>query len=238
MKSTSILTEHCMICGRGLLYHERARKSSCYFCGRDEEVLILCPEGHFVCDTCHGAEILELLVKRAGTLSGETPEEILEELIALPRLPMHGPEHHPLAALALLLAERSGAPIDGDRIAEAIRRGLQIPGGSCGYLGGCGAGISLGLGVSLKLEATPLKGLERALANRASAEGLTAAGDGEPRCCKRALRRAVRVGREFWSRELGIDFPPAPRVCCRDHHRNRECPGASCPFYPAPAQVP
>lgn len=223
-----------MVCEKPLVYRDVPHVAVCHYCGRSGEALILCPESHFVCDTCHGAGSLELLPRLAARVQSTSPEEILEELFALPDLPMHGPEHHPLAALALLLATgKTGAPLPQNAIAEAIRRGLQIPGGACGYLGGCGAGISLGIAVSLATGATPLKGRERGLANRASAAGLACAGDGEARCCKRALRKSVGEGRRFFAEELGASLPrPADRIRCRDTQRNRECPGPSCPFFP------
>jgi len=226
--------EHCMVCGTALIYAREPLAAACHYCGRAGQSLIHCPAGHYVCDPCHGTATLDLLPKLAERVRGEAPEAILEELFALPALPMHGPEHHPLAALALLLAAgRQGQTLPTGAVPEAIRRAMQIPGGACGALGGCGAGLSLGVAVSLLTGATPLKGKERRLAHRASALGLTTAGDGAPRCCKRALRLAVRAGRRFFTDELNIAFPePTGGTICRDSQRNRECPRHDCPFFP------
>ncbi|BCR05510.1 hypothetical protein DESUT3_25790 [Desulfuromonas versatilis] len=223
-----------MVCGADLIYAQEAKAVSCQYCGQAGTSLICCPDGHYVCDSCHGAGSLAVLEKLAGRVRGAAPEQILEELLQLPALPMHGPEHHPMVALALLLAvAKAGRHIPDNAVAEALRRGMQVPGGACGYLGGCGAGISLGVAVSLLTGATPLKGKERALANRASALGLIAAGDGEARCCKRALRNAVREGRRFLGEELGIDLPAATgRAICRDVARNRECAMTRCSYFP------
>ncbi len=227
--------QHCMVCGADLVYGEQSSAVHCHYCGKGGVSLIRCPEGHFVCDLCHGAGSLVLLEKLAGRVKGAAPEEILEELFQLPGLPMHGPEHHPMAALALLLAAgKAGCQVPDSAVSEALRRGMQVPGGACGYLGGCGAGISLGIAVSLLTGATPVKGKERALANRASARGLVVAGDGEARCCKRALRNSVREGRRFLREELGIELPvPSAGVVCRDVSRNRECPHNCCPYFPS-----
>ncbi len=177
---------------------------------------------------------MTLLPLVAERIVGETPEDILEGLFLLPNLPMHGPEHHSFAALSLVLAARyQGRELFGDAVAETIRRAMIIPGGACGYLGSCGAGIALGVAVSMLTGATPLTGFERGLANRAAAAGLVAAGDGGPRCCKRALRNAVRQGRVFLQSELRIKFPPpSAEIRCRDMAGNRECLGKNCPYCP------
>ena len=226
--------EHCMVCREPLEYRSEALECSCHFCGRPGETLIACPAGHYVCDACHGAAARDLLPRLAAQTKSTAPEDILEELFALPKLPMHGPEHHPMAALALLTAAaRQGVELPEKALEEAVRRGFQVPGGACGYLGGCGAGISLGIAVSLLTGATPVRGPQRALANRAAARGLDALADKKARCCKRALRRCVTEGRLFLKEELGIVLPsPRRRPVCRDVHRNRECPGPACPFFP------
>ncbi len=233
MNKQNPVAQHCMVCGESLAYHESAVEASCHYCAQPGQALILCPQGHFVCDHCHGAGSLELLPRLAERVKSEAAEEILEELLQLPELPMHGPEHHAMAALALLLAaSKQGAVLPENFVAEAIRRAMQVPGGFCGYAGACGAGISLGIAVSLLAGATPLKGAERGLANRASALGLTCAGDGEARCCRRALRKVVREGRAFLAVQLGIELPAlATETRCREMARNRECPGKSCPFF-------
>lgn len=226
--------EHCLVCRQPLTYAEAPQTVHCHVCETAGLSLIRCPEGHYICDLCHSRRPLELLPAYLPKVRGTSPEEILEALLELPGLTMHGPEHHPLGALALLLAcERQGADLPDGYQAEAIRRGLQIPGGACGYLGACGAGVSLGIAVSLLTAATPLKGRERQLAQAAAAAGLQQAGDGHARCCKRALRRVVREGRRFLADQLQIVLPaPAGAVRCRDQRRNRECPEVACRYFP------
>jgi len=226
--------EHCLICRQPLIYAEQPRAVTCHSCGLETTALISCPDGHYVCDLCHSRKPLELLPDFLPRIKSDTPEAILEELLELPGLTMHGPEHHPLGAIALLLAcERHAVPLPEHWSAEAIRRGLQIPGGACGYLGACGAGVSLGIAVSLLTGATPVKGRERGWAHAAAAAGLQAAGDGHARCCKRALRRVVREGRRFLAAELGIVLPAEMEsFTCLDHRRNRECPAAACRYSP------
>jgi len=225
--------EHCMVCGQTLVYHERGETVRCEQCGRPEQSAVVCQAGHYICDACHSDRALKRLPELAKTTTAQAPEDILEELIQLPGLPMHGPEHHAMAGLALLLAsERSGVKLPGDYIEETIRRSMQIPGGTCGYHGACGGAVSMGVAVSMITDATPVNGLARGMAHRATARALLSCGDDEARCCKRALRKTVTTGRAFFAEELGINFPQAvgPQLCA-DISRNRECAKGQCPYF-------
>lgn len=226
-------SEHCMVCGLALNYREQGVAVCCAQCGRQASSSIVCPSGHYVCDVCHSAAALARLPKLARRSTGKAPEDILEELLALPDLPMHGPEHHAMAGLALLLAsERAGVKLPTDYIEETIRRCMQIPGGTCGYHGACGGAIALGVAVSLITSATPVTGLARGMAHRATAMALLECADDEARCCKRSLRKTVAAGRDFFADELGIDFPrPATHQFCMDIPRNRECARDHCPYF-------
>lgn len=225
--------EHCMACGQPLDYFEQAVPVSCMHCGLRSQSAILCPAGHYVCDACHSAGSLAQLAALASEITESAPEDILEAFLALPDLPMHGPEHHAMAGLALLSAcQRIGVNLPENFIEETIRRSLQIPGGTCGYHGACGGAISLGVAVSLLTGATPLTGLARGMAHRATALALTKCADDQARCCKRALRSTVATGRVFFAEELGIEFPqPTGQQYCRDMSRNRECAKQQCAYF-------
>lgn len=226
-------SEHCMVCGESLKYLDRGQVVVCHACGKSYTSAIVCPSGHFICDSCHSDKPLSRLPALARTTTGHAPEDILEELLALTDLPMHGPEHHAMSGLAVLLAtERTGVKLPENFIEETIRRSMQIPGGTCGYHGACGGAVSLGVAVSIITGATPLKGLARGMAHRATAMALLHCGDDEARCCKRALRKTVTTGREFFAVELGIEFPqPTGHQFCRDISRNSECAREHCPYY-------
>ena len=226
-------SEHCMVCGESLEYLDQGQPVSCHACGRSNTSAIICPAGHFICDSCHSDKPLSRLPALAKATSGRAPEDILEELLALPALPMHGPEHHAMSGLAVLLAtEKTGVKLPENFIEETIRRSMQIPGGTCGYHGACGGAVSLGVAVSIITGATPLKGLARGMAHRATAMALLHCGDDEARCCKRALRKTVTTGREFFAAELGIEFPqPTGHQFCTDISRNNECAREHCPYY-------
>ena len=226
-------SEHCMVCGQPLVYRERGEAVTCSQCDRHGRSAIVCPSGHYICDHCHSEQSLKQVAQRARGNTTGAPEDILEELMSLPELPMHGPEHHAMAGLALLLAtEQAAVRLPVDYIEEAIRRSMQIPGGSCGYHGACGSAVSLGVAVSIITGATPTTGLARGMAHRATAMALLQCGDDQARCCKRALRKTVATGRDFFAEELGIVFPqPEGHQFCADASRNRECAKEHCPYF-------
>jgi hypothetical protein len=227
------IAEHCMACEAPLQYNETGQAVSCWDCGHNETSTIICPNGHYICNTCHSDKPLKKLSARARSTNSDVPEDILEEFLALPGLPMHGPEHHAMPGLALLLAcDHLGIKLTDGYIEETIRRCMQIPGGTCGYHGACGGAISLGVAVSIFTGATPVKGKARGIAHRATAMALLQCGDEEARCCKRASRMTVCAGREFFAAELGIVFPQTQgEKICSDVARNKECAKMSCRYY-------
>ena len=90
----------------------------------------------------------------------------------------------------------------------------------------------MGVAVSIITGATPVVGLARGMAHRATAMALLNCGDDEARCCKRALRKTVSAGRVFFAEELGVDFPhPIGQQVCTDIARNRECAKGQCRYF-------
>jgi len=225
--------EHCTICGLALVYRVQGEIVRCDQCGHREQSAIGCPAGHYICDACHSDRSLKRLPELARETTAQAPEDILEELIRLPDLPMHGPEHHAMAGLSLLLAsERTGVKLPEDYIEETIRRSMQIPGGTCGYHGACDGAVSMGGAVSMISGATPVTGLARGMAHRATASALLSCGDAQARCCKRALRKTVAAGMAFFAEELSINFPrPVEQTTCADISRNRECAKGQYPYF-------
>ena len=99
-----------------------------------------------------------------------------------------------------------------------LNRGKAVPGGTCGFWGACGAGISAGMFVSILSGATPLTEESWGLSNQMTSKALEAISrtDG-PRCCKRdsylAILAAVDfVKNAFWNRN-GMHRSPVYALC-------------------------
>jgi hypothetical protein len=224
--------EGCLVCGAALVYSTTPSAQVCDLCGGEESALISCPGGHFICDQCHRATVTDVVRRVLETTVSTDPSAILEQILALPTLTMHGPEHHAIVPGVIIAAARNaGVALPPGGLDAALRRGGKIPGGWCGYYGACGAAVGVGVAVSVITEATPLKGEQRSLALAGTSFALTRMVDGQPRCCKRASRVAVAAAVEYLRDHLAIDLPAPGAVRCSSAARNKECPGELCPYF-------
>ncbi len=229
--------EGCGICGNPLVYGRQPIPVRCAFCGRESKANIYCPDGHYVCDSCHQAEATGVLRQVLASSSSRSPAELAELVMTHPGVPMHGPEHHSIVpAVLVAAAKNAGYRVPEKAIETAIERGSLVPGGWCGYYGACGAAVGVGIAASVLTGSTPLTGRERSLALEATSLALSRMLDGYPRCCKRAVRRALGAAVDFLSSRLGISLEPGEPVICRYTGRNRECPRQGCEYYAAPVK--
>lgn len=226
-------TENCGVCGRELTYGTEETPVKCYFCGESHSALIYCPEGHYVCDTCHSHKALDALREVLNTTTSTNPSEILEKVMSHPSLPMHGPEHHAIVPAVIVAAvKNAGYSVPEGAVEKAIERGAKFPGGWCGFYGACGAAIGVGITVSVLTGATPLTGKPRTLANEAASFALSRMLDGGPRCCKRASRQALEAAMEFLEKRMDIKLASGEGITCRYVDRNRECIREECAYFP------
>ena len=224
----------CLLCGSPLVYGREAVERTCALCGEKQLSACACTQGHYVCDRCHTAGLeagfIPLLLQSRET----DPQALLEEVFALPGVHMHGPEHHAIVPCVLLAACRNcGGDLDlPSALGEALKRGRQVPGGTCGYWGVCGAAAGAGIYCSILTRSTPLAGEVWHLPQRLAARCLEAIAEiGGPRCCKRTARLAVREAAAFTREYLGVAMPESSPVCGYAE-KNRECIGLRCPYFP------
>ena len=221
------------MCGAPLVYGTEEVLKRCEFCGKESKALIYCPEGHYVCDTCHSRGALDILRDTLNKSTSADPVEILEKVMAHPAVPMHGPEHHAMVPGIIVAAvKNAGYPVPEGAVEKAIERGSKVPGGWCGFYGACGAAIGVGTAVSVLTGATPLTGNTRALANEATAFALKKMIDGGARCCKRASRKALESAVDFLKTRMGINLKTHKQTKCQYIKRNKECINEACAYYP------
>lgn len=230
-----------MICGEKLCYETLPRPLACHYCGKSEPAVVYCSAGHYVCEDCHGAgydEFLAYSVSQATTLDSMA---LAETLLQGPTLPSLGSEHHAIVPASLLTVLRNKGEIhllNGSRrvvssedVTEGIRRAKQLPSCICASHGACGAGLGVGITISILLDSTCAKDVERTMAMRASNAALSAiANCGGPGCCKQSVRTALLVGIELL-KELGnIRLPVSRRPCFHIQDTSHGCKGAYCQF--------
>lgn len=228
----------CMVCGKELIYAETSTLQKCVFCGKEQESSILCPDGHFVCDDCHRGDAVGLIEVAALNSKTVSPIELAREIMAMPSVHMHGPEHHVLVPVVLLATLRNlGAEVSDQRLREALLRAGQLPGGICGMWGACGAAVGAGIGLSVLRRLTALKKEGWGETNREVGEILQKVGAfSGPRCCKRSTYTALLAAMDVLERDGVATFPQEAhkQPVCKDFWRNQQCLKEECAYYPRP----
>lgn len=228
----------CLVCGAPILYEEVSRERTCVLCGRTANSNAVCAAGHFVCDGCHTSAVPAYLPLLLAATERD-PGRLLQRVMDLSEVHMHGPEHHGIVPAVLLTAYRNcGGDVDlTAALHEAARRSGRVPGGACGNWGSCGAAIGAGIYGSMVMKSTPLNAavwsFPQALVARCL-ERIVAIGG--PRCCKRTARIAVETAAAWTEEHLGVAMPCEPQPCTFSH-RNGECLHERCPFHEASEKV-
>ena len=228
----------CLVCGAPIVYGAE-RERECAVCHRRFVSGSECANGHYVCDSCHAAAAEPFL-----NFLRFTPERdataLFSQVVTLPGVHMHGPEHHRIVPAVLLAAYRNcGGEIDlPAALTAAMNRAKNVPGGTCGYWGVCGAAAGAGIYASVVTGSSPLNAGAWTKPQRLAARVIGRIADlGGVRCCKRTGFLAI-LEAAAWTREtLGVELIASTPVCAWSD-RNRECLGAVCPFNPRHGEDP
>ncbi|HEX2946301.1 MAG TPA: DUF5714 domain-containing protein [Clostridia bacterium] len=230
-------TEGCLICGSELVYTSGAvKKEFCVICGREFESNVKCKNGHYVCDACHRSDILEKVEKLLQSSMENNPVKLAKKVFGLAGLNMHGPEYHSIVPAILVAAwQNNSGKKDASKIREAIRRGTDIKGGSCGFGGNCGAGVGAGIAVSIIEGATPMSGVGRSAANRATGQALIDISmNVGPRCCKREAVTSIESFMKSTDYFAGFS---GTKYICSQYGKNKDCIHQRCPYFPSAKQA-
>jgi len=232
-QKTIVHSTGCLICGAEIQYFTTTRTMVCAVCQRTFEASSCCKNGHFVCDTCHITEPIEVIREVCLTSQEKDMISLMQQIRAHRRFPIHGPEHHAMVPAIILTAyKNAGGGIDKEHILTAIERGGKVPGGACGYMGICGAAIGVGIAFSILLQASPLTPSKRqqvqGLVNQTLAE---IAGFEAARCCQRESYLALKAAERLSKTTLAIQLQAQSELVCRQFSKNRECIGTRCPLH-------
>lgn len=233
------MKEECLICKAPLVYLDHDEMMECAICHKKEGSKARCVHGHYVCDACHTAG-MDVIIGLCLEETSKNPVAIIEKMMAQPFCHMHGPEHHVMVGAALLTAYRNaGGELDlSSALVEMMNRGKEVPGGTCGFWGACGAGISAGIFVSILSHATPLAQEPWGLANQMTAKALAQIGKvGGPRCCKRDSFLSILSAIDFVKEHFGVEMEKTLIVCSHSPDNN-QCIGKRCPFSKANHTAP
>jgi len=230
--STKKETNGCIICGQDLIYSkDLSTKETCNICGQKFEAYVRCSKGHYVCDQCHSLDILGKTEQLLYSSDENNPLVLSKMIFELPGLNMHGNEYHSIVPAALVTAwQNLNGKKDISKIKEAIKRGKDIKGGSCGLYGSCGACVGTGIAVSIIEGVTPMSKNERGAANRVTGHALLEISKyGGPRCCK---REAITSIESFMQVTGYFDSLSKVKYSCKQYGSNKDCIRQKCPYFP------
>ena len=164
----------------------------------------------------------------------KNPVEVFYNIAHKDFVRIHGPEHHVLDGAALLTAYyNAGGKIDLEiSLNELMKRGLQMPGATCGMWGVCGAVSSMGAALSIIDGTGPLssdaswgKHMEFTSSALFSLSQI-----GGPRCCKRDAFLSFEKAIEYINENYYVELE-SKTIECYFSEKNEQCIKEKCPFY-------
>jgi len=209
----------------------------CYHCGKKEVGNISCPNGHYICDECHGKDLYETVRDYIITTPSQNPFEIAEELMGYHNVPMLGCENAWIATGAFMasLKNHGGVTVTNEQIIEALNRTRkQAIGGYCGLTGVCGITPAIGACFSVLLGAGCPKDQETANTMKVVGRIVNAIGDQTgPCCCKNFVRTALREAIKSVNELLNVILPSADEtiICVYSARHPHGCREAKCPYF-------
>ena len=162
------------------------------------------------------------------------PIEIFHNIANMEFVRIHGPEHHVLDGAALLMAfYNAGGKINiQESLNELMRRGLQMPGATCGMWGVCGAVSSMGAALSV-IDGTGPLSEDDSWGNhmKFTSKALHSISQiGGPRCCKRDALLSFQKAIEYINEHYEVKLENNKIKCCFSE-KNEQCLKERCPFY-------
>ncbi len=223
----------CMLCGKPLHYLTQDREESCVFCGKNLKANAVCEDGHFVCDLCHGSDMLEITKYICTHTDADDMIDLLNQLRAHPLFPLHGPEHHfTIPGVILAVYKNLGGAVTDEEILSAIDKGKSVPGGVCGFWGICGAAIAVGIAFGVILKSSPLAPKPRQQLQQITQGVIKKLSEYEAaRCCQREAWTALLVAADLSEKYLPLKLKGEGSLQCRQQGKNKECIRQDCPYF-------
>lgn len=225
-------TSNCMVCKSPLLYGKEIKEVECFYCKTKASSSVTCKEGHYVCDKCHSKEALVVIEQICQASNQTDMMELFRTIREHPSIPKHGPEHHAMVpAIIVTVYKNLGNEIPKNALKTALSRGSTVIGGSCGFMGMCGAASGVGIGFAILLESSPVTTTSRAMAQRVTHKVLGEIAKYEAaRCCNREVWTALSLASELSQEFLGINLPCTVQIKCDQKKYNQYCYGKECPI--------
>ena len=168
---------------------------------------------------------------------GINVSEVATALMDTEGVPMHFPYHHFIIPATFLIAVSIEKDVEKEEFVRmlelVLERSKDVPGGSCGNMGACGACVGAGIFMSVFTGASPMSGRVWGWANELTGRCLVALSKYEgPRCCKRAVYVVIEEAVPYINENLGVELKYEKNLKCKYFSQNKECKRKKCPFYP------
>ncbi len=174
------------------------------------------------------------IIEECLSMKSINPVDIFKSIASKDYIRIHGPEHHILDGAALLTAfYNAGGKIDlPASLEELMRRGLAMPGATCGMWGVCGAVTSMGAALSIIDGTGPLTtddtwGKHMHFTSKALSK---LADVGGPRCCKRDAYLSFQEAVKYINDNYNVTLESSD-IVCDFNSENQQCIADRCPFY-------
>lgn len=219
-------------------YFSAGKEFICFHCQKKDIGNISCPNGHYICDQCHGKDVYETIKDYVLTTTSQNPLEIAENLMGFKdKVPMLGCENAWIAAGALMAALKNEGtiPVTNDQIYEVLNRTRkQAIGGYCGLTGVCGIAPAMGACFSVLLDAACPKDQETAATMKVVGKIVNAIADQTgPCCCKNfvrtALSEAIQSVKEYLN--VALASPGKAITCTHSARHPHGCRKAKCSYF-------
>ncbi len=243
LKAEGKKTEHCMVCGELLVYRVRVEEVKCVYCGRIDQGHILCPQGHYICDTCHNQDAMRIIENTIFTTMSSNPFEISELVMSFSGLPMLGCQHAYIAGGALMAAIKNMNPLickwrqgefTNDDIKEIFERTRkQAHGGYCGLTGICGIAPAVGACFAVLTGSRCGRDEEQRITMEAVTRVTRAITDiTGPSCCKAYVRTSLETAVRYLRENAGIELPSSGKIHCSYSNKHPHgCREIKCPYF-------
>lgn len=194
-----------------------------------------------MCDAINHEEVYKKLIERCIEIfeKKETVNvtEIAVALMDLEEVPMHYPFHHFIVPAALLIATALKKDDSSEQVEKlldiALERSQEVPGGSCGYMGNCGAAVGAGIYMSVYTDTSPMSTKTWSWCNELTGRCLQALAQIQgPRCCKRSCIIVIQEAVPFINEKLELELEFDRNFRCKYYKNNNDCKRHNCPFYP------
>ena len=224
---------NCMVCQSALVYGSSEAKKTCHYCGETGSTSVTCKADHYVCDACHSKEALSVIEHLCESSQEKDMLKLFRHIREHPSIPKHGPEHHAMVpAIIVTVYRNSGGKLPENALKTALSRGSSVIGGSCGFLGICGAASGVGIGFAIVLESSPVASHARTTAQKVTHAVLGKIAEYEAaRCCHREVWTALKIASKLSEKFLHVKLLAEVEVKCDQKKFNQYCYGKACPIF-------